>query len=409
MIKIQPAHSRILKSESPDRLTLTCPAKGLLSAGGLLLVIGLVWIAVMVLVLLEIEDKIVQIGAGFLLLPALIMGLSGAAMCVHRWSFERTPAMVFFRRGGLLGTRTRKWSAEDVSSFWVDVREPHQGGAELIIGFRNGRSEQLLVGYAEEDFQWVAALMKDPRGDRRPVPATARVAAEPVPPRRDHSIEPATVVVRMFSSGVEMTFLPLLHFRRRWWKLLAEAVLGVFTIVILAQILVRVLANYPAWITRVVIALWLVLILGRLAILLQATVIQVLDGIVTIVQSQHRGNFQFAVGDVEYVQTFRTPARTELQILLRGRPKVRVLHDRPAEELEWAARFLRVAIKGRAPEEAASMKVEAAAGECQVCGEKMESRVIFCAKCRTPHHEECWSYVGQCSTFGCREIRFTRT
>jgi len=43
-----------------------------------------------------------------------------------------------------------------------------------------------------------------------------------------------------------------------------------------------------------------------------------------------------------------------------------------------------------------------------VCGEKMESRVIFCAKCRTPHHEECWSYVGQCSTFGCREIRFTR-
>jgi hypothetical protein len=39
----------------------------------------------------------------------------------------------------------------------------------------------------------------------------------------------------------------------------------------------------------------------------------------------------------------------------------------------------------------------------------MESRVVYCGKCRTPHHEECWSYVGQCSTYGCREIRFTRT
>jgi hypothetical protein len=54
------------------------------------------------------------------------------------------------------------------------------------------------------------------------------------------------------------------------------------------------------------------------------------------------------------------------------------------------------------------MKVDAASGECQVCLEKMESRVVYCAKCRTPHHEECWSYMGQCSTYGCREIRFER-
>jgi hypothetical protein len=76
--------------------------------------------------------------------------------------------------------------------------------------------------------------------------------------------------------------------------------------------------------------------------------------------------------------------------------------------LEWAARFLRVAIKGVHVPETATMQVDAAAGECQVCLEKMVSRVVYCAKCRTPHHEECWSYMGMCSTYGCREIRFER-
>jgi hypothetical protein len=68
-----------------------------------------------------------------------------------------------------------------------------------------------------------------------------------------------------------------------------------------------------------------------------------------------------------------------------------------------------VALKHLPLEAEAAMSVDAAAGECQVCSEKMETRVVYCGKCRTPHHEECWSYVGQCSTYGCREIRFTRT
>jgi hypothetical protein len=225
----------------------------------------------------------------------------------------------------------------------------------------------------------------------------------------DHSVEPAAVAVRKDASGVELTFLPLLDFKRRWWKLLATALLGTSTILILAQILMRVWVSYPPLVTRISVAVWLLLILGRLAILMQTTVIQVRDGIVTVVQSRHRGNFQLGTAEVEFVQTFQNSGETELQFLIRGKPKVRILHDRPADELEWAARFLRVAIKGRAPEEAATMTVEASAGDCQVCGEKMESRVIYCGKCRTPHHEECWSYVGQCSTFGCREIRFTRT
>jgi hypothetical protein len=52
----------------------------------------------------------------------------------------------------------------------------------------------------------------------------------------------------------------------------------------------------------------------------------------------------------------------------------------------------------------------ASAGEdpvCQVCGSRIPADVrVFCRKCRTPHHKECWEYNGKCSTFGCGEERF---
>lgn len=39
---------------------------------------------------------------------------------------------------------------------------------------------------------------------------------------------------------------------------------------------------------------------------------------------------------------------------------------------------------------------------CKVCGEPIEaSAVIVCAACNTPHHRDCWEYVGACSIYGC--------
>ena len=410
MIKIQPSHSRIVRTEGPDRLQLTCPARGLGSFGGFLLLIALVWIAGMVWVMLQIEQKVVRIGAGFLMIPPVMIGLAGAAMCAYRWSLERSAEEVIFRRGGLWGSTVKKWPAQDVSSFWVSALD-EAARCTLILGFRNGRSEELVLAKRdmEEDLQWVAAIMKDPKGARRTLPGTTRAAAEPVSRRSEPSVDPPAVAVRKFEGGVELRFLPLLDFRGRWGNLLGTAFLGVAGILIASAILIRFCGPaYPMWITRVAVGVWLLGIVGRFAILRQSTTIRVVDGQVTVLQNQHRGDHKFPVSDVEFVQTFRASGDTELQFLLKGKPKVRLLHDRPGDELEWAARFLRVAIKGRAPEEAAAMKIETAEGQCQVCGEKMESRVVFCAKCRTPHHEECWSYVGTCSTFGCREIRFTR-
>jgi hypothetical protein len=39
---------------------------------------------------------------------------------------------------------------------------------------------------------------------------------------------------------------------------------------------------------------------------------------------------------------------------------------------------------------------------CKVCGEPITAgAIIVCAACNTPHHRDCWEYVGACSIYGC--------
>ena len=56
-----------------------------------------------------------------------------------------------------------------------------------------------------------------------------------------------------------------------------------------------------------------------------------------------------------------------------------------------------------------ALKKGATDARCMVCGEALESDVIYCRSCRTPHHRDCWSYSGGCSTYGCREKTFVRS
>ena len=39
---------------------------------------------------------------------------------------------------------------------------------------------------------------------------------------------------------------------------------------------------------------------------------------------------------------------------------------------------------------------------CQVCGEVIAAPEVQCTRCFTPHHHECWVYLGGCSIYGCR-------
>jgi hypothetical protein len=39
---------------------------------------------------------------------------------------------------------------------------------------------------------------------------------------------------------------------------------------------------------------------------------------------------------------------------------------------------------------------------CKVCGEPIASgEVVVCSSCNTPHHRDCWDYIGACSIYGC--------
>ena len=41
---------------------------------------------------------------------------------------------------------------------------------------------------------------------------------------------------------------------------------------------------------------------------------------------------------------------------------------------------------------------------CKVCGDPIApggSARVYCTTCRTPHHRDCWEFIGSCSVFGC--------
>ncbi len=39
---------------------------------------------------------------------------------------------------------------------------------------------------------------------------------------------------------------------------------------------------------------------------------------------------------------------------------------------------------------------------CKVCGDPIEAVHVVCVICRTPHHRDCWTFVGGCSIYGCQ-------
>jgi hypothetical protein len=45
--------------------------------------------------------------------------------------------------------------------------------------------------------------------------------------------------------------------------------------------------------------------------------------------------------------------------------------------------------------------VEEAIGSCPVCSTPVEDDRGICTRCRTPHHKDCWNYLGGCAMYGC--------
>jgi hypothetical protein len=112
----------------------------------------------------------------------------------------------------------------------------------------------------------------------------------------------------------------------------------------------------------------------------------------------------------EWAVSFEWSVRpTEFFLLLRSQP-------RSEEELwRWlkGAFALLQALPGVGPELPVTIERVStstlAESSCQVCGGSLgQGAVVYCVRCATPHHDDCWAYAGQCSTFACRERRFAR-
>lgn len=45
---------------------------------------------------------------------------------------------------------------------------------------------------------------------------------------------------------------------------------------------------------------------------------------------------------------------------------------------------------------------------CPVCLGPVSSNVVFCRRCGTPHHRDCFRYAGRCSIYACRGRQYRR-
>ena len=112
----------------------------------------------------------------------------------------------------------------------------------------------------------------------------------------------------------------------------------------------------------------------------------------------------------------RQLSRSDVQVLIEGQKFTvqarRVIRDGGVLE-RFTALALEVydqALAGRsAGIEVVAHRLDAAAGgaHCPVCGESIAGDLVYCRSCSTPHHRECWRYVGGCSTFACGETHYS--
>lgn len=53
--------------------------------------------------------------------------------------------------------------------------------------------------------------------------------------------------------------------------------------------------------------------------------------------------------------------------------------------------------------------LESAKAHCPVCCGDLDQNLVYCARCSTPHHGECWQFTGRCAIYACNSEQFTET
>jgi hypothetical protein len=85
----------------------------------------------------------------------------------------------------------------------------------------------------------------------------------------------------------------------------------------------------------------------------------------------------------------------------------------PLRALAQATLALRDAMLAAAPDvefvESSTAANDLRNAICEICGEPASENVVYCPRCRTPHHRDCWEYFGACSVYACGEKNFVHS
>ncbi len=106
----------------------------------------------------------------------------------------------------------------------------------------------------------------------------------------------------------------------------------------------------------------------------------------------HGASFRFSIlaGDISL----------ETQISLRGSGDAQQVVEAFTNIYFQLSAFDQTAISVR------GVSFDANTATCLVCGDQILEHRVECRSCRTPHHEDCWKFVGMCATFACGDTVF---
>jgi len=225
------------------------------------------------------------------------------------------------------------------------------------------------------------------------------------------ALPPDTIQFRRWSGGVEIALLkpPIaLKSRGQLWGAVGGSIALLFlsSVPAIALSLFHQEAGFTVLFPLIGAAIGTVIIASAIRWDREAAVLEVRDGYLTLVRSSGDRK-QWPVAEIASVQAIWAAGPWALKITPKQGDPYTAFKGRGRIEMDWVAGLLRAAL---APPRPAAPAVRILpGGVCQVCGSAMEERIVLCAKCRTPHHEECWTFNGSCSTYACKEIRFTRS
>jgi Prokaryotic RING finger family 1 len=124
---------------------------------------------------------------------------------------------------------------------------------------------------------------------------------------------------------------------------------------------------------------------------------RVRDAITNLQKGVHAGGMQVSINPERLLLQIDRNLGVNTDALCWAVEKALVLHDGLIEGVSRrVTQGIAIVDRPGAPDDDEGPPI------CKVCGEPIaHGAAIVCSVCNTPHHRDCWEYVGACSIYGC--------